>query len=286
MQKIVLWIGVCRPYSFFASICPILMGLIALDSIPRPWVAVLTLLCGLMLQVLSNLINDYYDYKRGADRADREGPSRPLAEGVVTESQMRKACFIVLALCIVLGAVLVAVGGWEILAVGLLSIFFAWIYTATPYSLAYLGIADIVCFLFYGPVAAAGTAWLQTGTLSWPAVFLGCVSGCASVCVLATNNIRDIDGDRAVGKRTFPVRFGIPAAKAGIAVLIAGALAFMLAATNDYAFSKLAFVPFAFSIFVFIKLLSAQGSQYNRWLFSFCILNALYVVTALVVKML
>ncbi len=281
MQKIKLWFGICRPRTLFASICPVLMGFIAVGGMPRPVVATVTLLCGVSLQVLSNLINDYYDFRRGSDKAGRVGPSRALAEGLVAEVQMRRACLIALGLSVAEGIYLVLTGGWVILAIGVLSIFFAWIYTATPHSLSYLGIADIVCFLFYGPVATVGTAWLQTGRFSLTALLLGCVCGCVAVCVLATNNIRDIEDDRAVGKRTFPVRFGKNAARVGVALMLVGAEAFALLALKGCPSVWLMLVPFGVSVFLYVRLLKAQGAQYNLCLFRFGLLNACYVLAAL-----
>lgn len=281
MQKIKLWFGICRPRTLFASICPVLMGFIAVGGMPRPVVAAVTLLCGVSLQVLSNLINDYYDFRRGSDKAGRVGPSRALAEGLVTEVQMRRACLIALGLSVAEGIYLVLTGGWVILAIGVLSIFFAWIYTATPHSLSYLGIADIVCFLFYGPVATVGTAWLQTGRFSLTALMLGCVCGCVAVCVLATNNIRDIEDDRAVGKRTFPVRFGKNAARVGVALMLVGAEAFALLALKGCPSVWLMLVPLGVSVFLYVRLLKAQGAQYNLCLFRFGLLNACYVLAAL-----
>jgi 1,4-dihydroxy-2-naphthoate octaprenyltransferase len=281
MQKIKLWFGICRPRTLFASICPVLMGFIAVGGMPRPVVATVTLLCGVSLQVLSNLINDYYDFRRGSDKAGRVGPSRALAEGLVAEVQMRRACLIALGLSVAEGIYLVLTGGWVILAIGVLSIFFAWIYTATPHSLSYLGIADIVCFLFYGPVATVGTAWLQTGRFSLTALLLGCVCGCVAVCVLATNNIRDIEDDRAVGKRTFPVRFGKNAARVGVALMLVGAEAFALLALKGSPSVWLMLVPFGVSVFLYVRLLKAQGAQYNLCLFRFGLLNACYVLAAL-----
>ena len=149
MQKIKLWFGICRPRTLFASVCPVLMGLIAIQSVEAAWVALATLLCALSLQVLSNLINDYYDFKRGSDKAGRVGPARALAEGLVDEKQMRNACLIAVGMSVALGLYLVVEGGWVILAIGVLAILFAWLYTATHHSLSYLGIADIFCFLFY-----------------------------------------------------------------------------------------------------------------------------------------
>ncbi|MBR3986150.1 MAG: 1,4-dihydroxy-2-naphthoate octaprenyltransferase [Bacteroidales bacterium] len=286
MQKIKLWFGICRPRTLFASVCPVLMGLIAIQSVVDAWVALATLLCALSLQVLSNLINDYYDFKRGSDKAGRVGPARALAEGLVDEKQMRNACLIAVGMSVALGLYLVVEGGWVILAIGVLAILFAWLYTATHHSLSYLGIADIFCFLFYGPIASAGTAYLQVGCFSWTAFLLGCACGCIAVCVLATNNIRDIEDDRAVGKRTFAVRFGMNAARVGVALMLVAALLFGYWGLRGNGYCWLLGIPFAYSVYLYVRLLKAKGPQYNRCLFSFGLLNACYTVAAFLIVLL
>ena len=274
MQKIKLWFGVCRPYSLFISASPVLAGLLVLGNVPNILVAVATLLCAMSLQVFSNLVNDYYDFVRGCDKAGRSGPQRPLAEGIVNERQMRTACIVALSVALLLGAYLVWVGGWVILLTGVLSALFAWLYTATRFSLAYLGIADIVCFLFYGPVASAGTVYLQVAEFSLAAFYAGCACGCIAVCVLASNNIRDIEDDRAVGKRTFPVRFGRIAALVGVATILLASVAF---AVLGFGTLWLLFLLLP-DLVLYVLLVKAEGKKYNKCLFRFVLLDVVYVV--------
>ena len=274
MQKIKLWFGVCRPYSLFISASPVLAGLLVLGNVPNILVAVATLLCAMSLQVFSNLVNDYYDFVRGCDKAGRSGPQRPLAEGIVNERQMRTACIVALSVALLLGAYLVWVGGWVILLIGVLSALFAWLYTATRFSLAYLGVADIVCFLFYGPVASAGTVYLQVAEFSLSAFYAGCACGCIAVCVLASNNIRDIEEDRAVGKRTFPVRFGKTAALVGVATILLASVAF---AVLGFGTLWLLFLLLP-DLVLYVLLVKAEGKKYNKCLFRFVLLDVVYVV--------
>lgn len=274
MQKIKLWFGVCRPYSLFISASPVLAGLLVLGYVPNILVAVATLLCAMSLQVFSNLVNDYYDFVRGCDKAGRSGPQRPLAEGIVNEKQMRTACIVALSVALLLGAYLVWVGGWVILLIGVLSALFAWLYTATRFSLAYLGVADIVCFLFYGPVASAGTVYLQVAEFSLAAFYAGCACGCIAVCVLASNNIRDIENDRAVGKRTFPVRFGRIAALVGVATILLASVAF---AVLGFGTLWLLFLLLP-DLVLYVLLVKAEGKKYNKCLFRFVLLDVVYVV--------
>lgn len=274
MQKIKLWFGVCRPYSLFISASPVLAGLLVLGNVPNILVAVATLLCAMSLQVFSNLVNDYYDFVRGCDKAGRSGPQRPLAEGIVNERQMRTACIVALSVALLLGAYLVWVGGWVILLIGVLSALFAWMYTATRFSLAYLGVADIICFLFYGPVASAGTVFLQCYEFSLAAFYAGCACGCIAVCVLASNNIRDIEEDRAVGKRTFPVRFGRIAALVGVATILLASVAF---AVLGFGTLWLLFLLLP-DLVLYVLLVKAEGKKYNKCLFRFVLLDVVYVV--------
>lgn len=287
MKQILLWLRIIRPQTLFASLCPVLVGLMVAHSLIHKsssfahLTAVLTASCALALQILSNLINDYYDYRRGTDKQGRVGFKRALAEGTVTERAMRRACFICLAVSIVLGAVLCLTGGWVIVAIGITAILFAWLYTATPYSLSYLGIADIFVFLYYGVIATWGTVWLQykatglTFDLSqMKPIYAGAVCGLISMCVLFINNIRDIDDDRLVGKRTLPVRVGKPAALGLLGVIV----------VLMPLFAWLAFgLSWAIAVIIpagllYGNVLRARGPQYNLCLLQAGVVNLVYVV--------
>jgi len=283
MKRLLLWLRIIRPQTLFASLCPVLVGLMVTHQFVgrvEPLTAFVTASCALALQILSNLINDYYDFKRGTDKKGRVGFKRALAEGTVTENEMRTACYFFLAASLVLGAVLCYIGGWVIMAIGITAILFAWLYTATPYSLSYLGIADIFVFLYYGVIASWGTVWLQYKQVGqafeWSLltpVYAGAVCGLISMCVLAINNIRDVEDDRMVGKRTIPVRVGKWAALALLAVIVLlmplfAALAFGL----SWAIAVI--IP---ACFLYYKVLKAEGTQYNKCLLMAGIVNLIYV---------
>lgn len=277
METLKLWWNIIRPKTLFASICPVLIGLMLAHSL-HIGVGLITLFCALMLQILSNLINDYYDFKRGSDKAGRVGPARALAEGKVTKKAMKRACFIVLGIALILGAMLIYIGGWRILCIGVLAILFAWLYTATHHSLSYMGIADIFCFLFYGPVATLGTAWLQDLNGFWnsEAGWAGCVCGAIAVCVLMTNNLRDIEDDKAAGKHTFPVRFGRRAGEWGyFAMVLFMPVASCLAGLY---LSAIVVIP---GLMLQSLVCQAKGAEYNRYLFRAGQLNLFYVIMVL-----
>ena len=282
------WFKIIRPQTLFASFCPVAVGwlvghdLLAQTDNRMHLVAGITLICALALQVLSNLINDYYDYRRGADSKGRVGFKRALAEGLVTERQMLTACFIALGVAVITGVVLWYVGGWVILVIGLTAILFAWLYTATDYSLSYLGIADIFVFLYYGVVATGGTVYLLYRAIGIEidpqalrmAVYAGAVNGLISMCVLAINNIRDIDTDRAVGKRTLPVRIGKTGALAALGVVVA---LMPVCAWMAFGLSLpvLVIVPAAI---LYGCVLRAQGATYNYCLLGAGVVNLCYVI--------
>ena len=271
MKNIILWFKIIRSHTLFASFCPVLVGLMA-EGVSSWGVAAVTLLCALSLQILSNLINDYYDFRRGSDKAGRVGPSRALAEGKVTEAQMLHAVIITLVFCVVSGFFLVLRGGWPILLIGVASLLFAWLYTATRFALSYLGIADVFVFLFYGVVASAGTAYLQMRGFSWTAFHAGAVCGLISMCLLIINNLRDIEDDRAAGKRTFPVRFGKRAGEIGMLVVVLLMPLFAwLAFGLDW--PMLVVLP---ALALFVAVLRAEGSQYNRLMLCAGFVNLVY----------
>lgn len=269
-----LWLRIIRPQTLFASLCPVLVTLISMSEDIDVLTATITAVCALSLQVLSNLINDYYDYRRGTDKQGRVGFRRALAEGEVTERQMRNACLITLAVSVMTGLYLVITGGWVILSIGATALLFAWLYTATSYSLSYLGIADIFVFLYYGVVASMGTYYLQTGHVSWLSFYVGAVCGLISMCVLLINNLRDMEGDRQVGKRTLPVRFG---RNAGLGLMLIVVLLMPLMAYKAFGWSlpMLIVIP---GLILVLAVSRAQGVTYNKCLLSAGLMNVLYTL--------
>ena len=174
----------------------------------HPLSAGLALLGALLIQVATNFHNDVADFEKGADREDRLGPRRLVAEGLISVAAMRRATVLMFAAAVLSGVYLMMRGGLPIVIIGFASILFGLAYTGGRYSLAYLGIADVFVFIFFGPVAVAGTVYVQT--LAWPAwVWLaGAAPGLLCVNILLVNNIRDRAQDAESGKKTLIVRLG------------------------------------------------------------------------------
>ncbi len=276
MKNFILWFRIIRPQTLFASLTPVLVGLYSV-GVNDTLTAVLTALCALCLQVLSNLINDYFDFKRGADKSGRVGCKRALAEGLVSEKQMLHSCLVAAVLSVATGAFLVYKGGYVILLIGLSALLFAWLYTATSHSLSYLGIADIFVFLYYGVIASCGTAYLQIHAFSRTAFYAGAVCGLISMCVLMINNLRDMEDDRSVCKRTVPVRFGKTFA---LCLLLAEVLLMPVFAYLAFGLSPamLIIVP---ALLLYFMILRAQGAKYNKCLLLCGLVNVCYFLLCL-----
>lgn len=211
MTPLQIWTAAARPRTLFAAAAPVLVGtaLAWADGGLHVPAALVALACALLLQIGANFVNDLADFEKGADTVEtRVGPLRVVSAGLVAPAAMHRAIVATFALAFGLGLYLVARGGWAILGVGLASIAAAVAYTAGKKALAYLGLGDLFVLVFFGPVAVAGTHFVQTLRFSWPAALAGLGPGLLAVAILVANNLRDVQGDRASDKRTLIVRFG------------------------------------------------------------------------------
>lgn len=210
-----VWISAARPKTLPAAIAPVLLGMALAwgDDAFHVLSGGAALLAAVLIQIAANYANDYYDYLKGADAGERLGPLRATQAGLVPPVQMRNATALVLALATLFGLYLVYRGGWPILLIGLLSMLFAVLYTGGPLPLGYIGIADLFVLIFFGPVAVAGTYYVQALRMPWAPVLIGFAPGLLSVAILTVNNLRDVDQDRQAGKKTLAVRFGIAYAR-------------------------------------------------------------------------
>lgn len=204
------WVLASRPKTLPAAVVPVLVGTAVAYSqgALAPIAAAAALLGALLIQVGTNLANDYFDFKSGADDENRLGPTRVTQAGLLSEHAVRNAMIATFALSALVGSYLVFVGGWPILVIGVLSILSGIAYTGGPYPLGYHGLGDLFVFVFFGLVAVAATYWVQALQWSWTALLAGVPIGLLSVAILVVNNYRDIDTDRRAGKNTLAVRLG------------------------------------------------------------------------------
>jgi 1,4-dihydroxy-2-naphthoate octaprenyltransferase len=205
-----VWLLAARPRTLPVAFAPVLVGtaVAAAEGAARALPAVAALAGALLLQIGANLANDLFDSEKGADREDRIGPPRAMQLGLVTGAQMRRAIALVFGAAVVVGVYLVAVGGWPIAAVGVLAIAAGLAYTGGPFPFGYHGLGDVAVFFFFGPVAVAGSHFVQALSLSPLALAAALPVGALATAILVVNNLRDIETDARAGKRTLAVRIG------------------------------------------------------------------------------
>ena len=205
-----IWFIASRPKTLAAAAAPVVIGTAMAYGAGgfHLFSALAALFGAVMIQIGTNFANDYFDHHKGADTPERLGPRRALHEGWVTPQAMKMATIVAFALAVLAGCYLVWRGGIPIVIIGLTSILFGILYTAGPFPLAYLGIADIFVLIYFGPVAVGGTYYVQTLTIDWTVLIAGLAPGLFSVGILTVNNLRDIETDSKIGKKTLAVRFG------------------------------------------------------------------------------
>ena len=206
------WVLAARPRTLSAAAAPVVAGtgFAAADGVFAQMPALAALAGALLIQIATNLANDYYDFKKGGDTAERLGPVRVTQAGILPPDAVFRGMVLTLALALPAGVYLVAVAGWPIVVVGLLSMLMGVCYTGGPYPLSYHGLGDVFVFVFFGPVATATTYYVQAQTWSPGAILAGAGLGALSTAMLVVNNLRDRETDGAAGKRTLAVRFGDP----------------------------------------------------------------------------
>ncbi len=217
------WKLAIRPKTLPAAVGPVLVGaaLAVADRGFRPWPALAALAGALLLQIISNLANDYYDYVKGYDQADRKGPTRVALSGLLPLGELRLGLILALLSTALIGLYLIVVGGWPILAIGLAAMISAIIYSGGPFPLTVHGLGDLFVFIFFGLAAVVGAYYVQTLTTT-PLVWLAAVPpGLLITAILVVNNLRDIKTDGRVGKRTLAVRLGPDGARREYAILMA-----------------------------------------------------------------
>ena len=201
------WILGARPRTLPAAIAPVIVGVAIAHPTFNFINALLAFIVGIALQIAVNYANDYSDGVKGTD-ADRVGPTRLVASGLATAAEVKKAAFLAFAIGAVAGLYLAIRTSFWLVAIGAAAIVAAWRYTGGKNPYGYRGLGEIYVFIFFGLVATLGTFYGQTGQITIEALFASISNGAVSCALLAVNNIRDIEGDAKVGKRTLAVRLG------------------------------------------------------------------------------
>ncbi|MGI4791005.1 MAG: 1,4-dihydroxy-2-naphthoate polyprenyltransferase [Janthinobacterium lividum] len=209
-SRVGVWVLAIRPKTLPAAAAPVLVGAGAAAAAHRfsigPIIA--AFLGALLFQIGANLANDVFDHRRGADTAERLGPTRVTQAGLLTPGAVLAGMWLVFALSIPVGLYLAHTGGWPVVAIGLTAIVAAIAYTGGPFPLGYNGLGEVFVFLFFGLAAVCGTCFVSAGYVTEAAWLAALPIGFLAMAILVVNNLRDLNTDRAAGKRTLAVRFG------------------------------------------------------------------------------
>ncbi len=222
------WLQAARLPTLPAAVSPVLAGtgVAAFAGHPVWWKAALALVVALALQVGVNYANDYSDGIRGTD-ADRVGPLRLVGSGVATPRSVKHAAFAAFGVAAAVGLVLAATTAWWLIGVGALCVVAAWYYTGGRSPYGYLGLGEVMVFVFFGLVAVVGTTYVQTESWLLPAGYAAVGVGAIACAILVANNLRDIPTDTVAGKRTLAVVLG-DARTRGLYVMLLAAAAVAL----------------------------------------------------------
>lgn len=242
------WLLGARPRTLPASAVPAVVGSAVAGADGRFiwWRAVLAGVVAVSLQVATNYANDYSDGVKGTDEV-RVGPVRLVASGLASPSAVKRAAIVAFAIAGAAGVALAVVAGWWLILVGAACMAAGWLYTGGPRPYGYAGFGELFVFVFFGLVATAGTAYVQTGRLDGLSVLAAVPVGLLAVALLVINNLRDIPGDSVAGKRTLAVRLG-PARTRVLytaCLLVPFALAAVTALDRPWSLLALAALPLA-----------------------------------------
>jgi 1,4-dihydroxy-2-naphthoate octaprenyltransferase len=244
------WVAGARPRTLPAAVVPVVVGSGVAAGYGKfsLWRAALALIVALALQIGVNYANDYSDGIRGTDEV-RVGPVRLVASGLARPRHVLAAALTAFFVAGVAGLVLAAVTSWWLLLVGIAAVAAAWFYTGGSRPYGYRGLGEISVFVFFGVVAVAGTAYVQTRTLTWLELAAAAPVGLLACALLIINNLRDIPTDRETGKRTLAVVLGDQRTRAlyTICVLIPFCVAAALAPVAPLCLAALAAIPLAFA---------------------------------------
>ena len=243
------WLAGARPRTLPAAVAPVLAGTGVAAHLEAPvwWKAALALVVALALQVGVNYANDYSDGVRGTD-SDRVGPMRLVGSGVAAAGAVKRAAYVAFGVAAAAGLGLAATTSWWLVALGAVCILAAWFYTGGKRPYGYLGLGELMVFVFFGLVAVVGTTYVQIGRLPEPAWYAGTAVGALACAILVANNLRDIPTDREAGKRTLAVKLGEERTRGLFALLVLAALVALAAlavVTSWWAMLGLAGAPAA-----------------------------------------
>lgn len=261
-----------RPKTLSAAVVPVVVGTALPLAEGRPvlwWVSLCALMSAVFIQIGTNFVNDALDFIKGADKETRLGDARASQSGWFTARSVMLMGFGFFALASVCGLPLVLHGGWVIFWIGVVSLLMGYAYTGGPLPLAYVGLGDLFVVLFFGLVAVGGVYYLHTLSYSAGALVAGLQVGFLATVLIAINNLRDLNQDREVNKKTLAVRLGPRLGRLEVLLLILGAFVLNLywlgqGALLAFVLPLLALPPAVKVVMILLK--SEASREYNRLL--------------------
>lgn len=280
MSKLKHWISAFRVRTLFLAVSSVILGSgIAIHSGSfSTTTAILAVLLAISIQILSNLSNDLGDYLKGTDiTGKRVGPKRTVQSGIIKPQQMRIAIIINTFVVATIGLALIFTSVTDynnsiyiLIAIGLICILSALLYTMGRYAYGYVGWGDFFAFLFFGPVAVLGTYFLHTNTLSLQAIAPSVGLGLISTMILNINNMRDIENDTVSGKITVASKIGLHNAKIYHTLMTLSVFVSFLSYSFMYAplpWYRFAYVlVFAFQIMILKQLWGKENRELDPFL--------------------
>ena len=228
------WYQALRPRVFTATYAPMgLAGIIAVnDDVFDAGIFLLALIGTLLLQSAANLINEYADYRRGADQLKEAGQGMTIKKKILKPASVRNGAILTTIAGCLIGLFLLAQSGPLLWIIGIGGVFVAISYTAGPFPLAYHGLGELAVAIFMGPAIVVGAYYVMSPAVADARIAELCLISLPVAfmvaAILHANNIRDMEADRAVNKRTLAVIFGIRFARAEFMFLVVGAYATQL----------------------------------------------------------
>ena len=226
-SKLSLWMQAIRPFAYSASVIPVLIGaigsLVFFNGTVDWYLFPIILLAAVLFHTGSNLVSEYFDYKKGVDTVDAFGSSRILVDNLLTDRAVLFGGILTFIVGFALGLILVYVRGLDILYLGLMGLVAGAFYTVKPFQFKYIALGDLLIFFAFGPLLVLGSYFGLTGEMNWNIIWASIPSSFLIVAIVHANNTRDIKHDNAAKIKTLAGLIGIKGAKAEYYFLVTGA---------------------------------------------------------------
>lgn len=210
-SKTGIWLQAVRAFSFTASSVPVLLGAALALHYPGKVMWILfpvVYIAGLLIHAATNLVSDYYDYKKDVDKNYTFGSSGVLVQGLLPAKHIFIGGLVLFGITAGLGIILIAVRGVPILVLGLIGIVGGYFYTGRPFGYKYFGLGDFLVFILMGPLMVIGSYYCLTGTYNHPVLLASLPVGFLVMAILQGNNTRDIKHDTEAGIKTLENTLG------------------------------------------------------------------------------